>query len=61
MIIDTIGCSYDSMEELIERQYIIEERIQEYIEDKGIADRYESLISMSKDNRYYLTVKLIAD
>jgi len=61
MIIDTIGATYDSMEELIERQHIIEDRIQQYIEDKGIADRFESVITISRDNKYYLTVKLIAD
>jgi len=61
MIIDTIGTSYDSLEELMERQNIIEDKIEKYIEEKGIADRYESTITISKDNRYYLSVKLIQD
>lgn len=61
MIIDTIGTSYDSMEELLERQHIIEDKVQTYIEEKGIADRYESTITISKDNRYYLSIKLIED
>lgn len=61
MIIDTIGVSYNSMEELIERQHIIENQIEEYIQRKGIADRYESTVTLSKDNRYYLSIKLIED
>lgn len=61
MIIDTIGVSYDSMEELIERQAFIEDKIDEYIKRKEIASRYESIVTVSKDNKYYLTVKLIAD
>lgn len=61
MIIDTIGTSYDSMEELIERQHIIEDRVREYIADKGIADRYETTITMAENNKYYLTIQIIKD
>lgn len=61
MIIDTIGTSYNSMEELIERQNIIEDQIEKYIEEKGIADRYESIVTLSPDNKYYLSIKLIQD
>jgi len=61
MIIDTIGTSYDSMEELIERQHIIEDRIEQYIEEKGIANKYESTVTVSKDNRFYLSINLIQE
>lgn len=61
MIIDTIGTSYDSLEELMERQHIIEDKIEQYIIEKNIANRYESTITISKDNRYYLSIKLIED
>lgn len=61
MIIDTIGTSYDSMEELIERQHIIEDRIEQYIQEKGIANKYESTVTVSKDNRFYLSINLIQD
>lgn len=60
MIIDTIGTSYDSMEELIERQSIIENTVETYIKEKKIATGYESIITVSKDNRYYLTVRILA-
>lgn len=61
MIVDTIGTSYDSMEELIERQSYIEDKIEKYITEKQIANRYESIITMSKDNRFYLTIRIIQD
>lgn len=61
MIIDTIGITYNSMEELIERQSYIEDKIEKYITEKEIANRYESVITVSQDNKYYLTVRIIAD
>ena len=60
MIVDTISVSYSSMQELLERQEIIENTIADYIEDKELADSYESQIRIS-DDRYYLTVNIIKD
>lgn len=60
MIVDTISVSYDSLEELMERQTIIEKHIMDYVEGKAIADCYDTQIKMS-DNRFYLTVNLIKD
>lgn len=59
MIIDTIGTSYDSIEELINRKDYIENKVLDYIQDKNIATGYESTVSISKDNRYYLTIKIL--
>lgn len=58
MVIDTISVSYDSMEELIDRQKIIEDHILDYIETKNIATGFESQVKIS-ENRFYLTVNLI--
>lgn len=59
MIIDTIGCTYDSLEELMDRQSVIEEKIKDYIEAKGIADDYKSEITMAANDKFYLQIKLI--
>lgn len=60
MVVDTISVSYDSLEELMERQTVIEQTIMDYVDEKQIADRYDSQIRID-DNRYYLTVNLIKD
>lgn len=60
MVVDTISVSYDSMEELMERQKVIENTISKYITEKNIASGYQSQIRVSED-RFFLTVNLIKD
>ena len=58
MLIDTLSVSYSSLEELMERQQIIEQTIQDYIEEKKLADYFESTITIS-DTRCHLKVDII--
>lgn len=60
-IIDTIGVSYENMEDLIEAQSRIETRLEEYIKRRSIADRYETTILCTKNNRYNLNIDLISE
>lgn len=60
-VIDTIGVTYDSMEELLERQTYIEKQLQGFIDTKRIADRFESTVVVTKNNKYNLEIKLLSD
>ncbi len=60
MIIDKISVPYNSIEELIERQSHIENRITNYLIENPIADSIESTIRVHK-NKYILDIALIKE
>ncbi len=57
-ILDNIVVSYSSMDELFERQAIIEKTIVDYVDEKNMKVSYETSISMT-DDRYFLTITLL--
>lgn len=61
MTIDKISVSYPSLEDLMNRQPIVENRILNYIEDKPeLGNSVQSTIRVHKD-KYILDVELIKE
>lgn len=60
MIVDNIAVTYLSLEQLIERQIVIEKRILDYLQTNPIADSIQSTIRIHED-KYILNVTLIKE
>lgn len=61
MTIDSIGTSYDTIEQLLERRQVILDKVNKYMISKDLGDRTESVITINKHNKYYLQVNIIKD
>lgn len=59
--VDTISVTYNTLEETLDAQHRIEQKIQNFIDRRPIANRFESKIELDKLNKYHLTVDLIKD
>lgn len=62
MTVDTVSVAYPSLEELVERQEVIEDRIINYIKDnpEGRFNSINSNIKINKDS-FILEIELLKD